>query len=178
MTRTLFDITNDLQALDDLLSEMDGDVSEGDAEVAIDKWLTQLGEERDNKLNAYAYLIKSLDAQTDALKSEMDRLRARRNATENKIAKLKERLQFHLETSGTEKIKTDLFTFAVQKSGGKPKVVLSDYYLEHPVELPEGMRRVKFEADLEAIREAIENDPENNKVFGYIAEPGRHLRIR
>jgi len=40
MSRTLFEITNDLQALDDLLTEIGGEVTEEDAEAAIDKWLS------------------------------------------------------------------------------------------------------------------------------------------
>lgn len=178
MSRTLFEITNDLQALDDLLTEVGGEVTEADAEEAIDRWLSELANERENKLNAYAYLIKSLDAQSSALKDEVDRMRARKTATENKISKLKERLQYHLETQGIDKVQTDLFTFAVQKSGGKPKMILNEYFERHPEELPEGFRRVKFEPNLDAIREAIVADPETHSDLGYIAEQGKHLRIR
>lgn len=177
-TRTLFDIANDIQALDDLLTEVGGEVTEEAAEAAIDTWFAELGEERDRKLDGYAYLIKSLDAQVSALKEEQDRIRARRNAVENRIDKLKERLEFYLTSNDIDKIQTSLFTFAMQKSGGKPKMVLNEYYAANPVELPEGLRRVKFEADLDAIRTAIESDPEVYKDLGYIAEQGRHLRIR
>lgn len=178
MTRTIFDIADDMQAIDDLLNEVGGDVTDEQAEEAIDKWLAELGNERDRKLDGYAHLIKSFSSTADSIKDEIDRLRARKQAHENSVARLKQRLQVYFEREGIEKVKTDLHTFAIQKNGGKPKVVLSDYFAEHPVELPEQLRRVKFEPDLEALRDALETDPEEFKVYGQIAEPGKSLRIR
>jgi len=178
MKRTLFDIHNDILALDDLLTEIGGEVTEETAETAIDSWFAELGEERDSKLDGYAYLIRQLESDAETLKAEMDRLKARRTTAENKVKKLKERLEHFLKIQGIDKIQTERFTFALQKPGGKPKVQLSDYFETHPEELPEGLRRVKFEADLEAIREALSNDYENNSIFGQIVESDKKLRIR
>ena len=177
-SRTIFDISEDLKALDDLLSDIGGEVTDEETEKAIDAWLAELGEERDRKLNNYAYLIRSIERSNEAVAEEIARLRDRKQAGENKVARLKERLKVYLEVNGIDKIKTDLFTFAVQQSGGKPKVNLVAYYAENPVELPEGLRRVKFEADLEAIREKLEAGEEWVSDFADLSKPGRHLRIR
>lgn len=177
-TRTIFDISADLQALDDLLSDIGGEVTDEETEKAIDSWLAELGAERDSKLEAYAYLIAENEARALALKQEATRLKARRDAVENKVARLKERLKVYLELNGIDKIKTDLFTFALQQSGGKPKVNLVAFYAENPVELPEGLRRVKFEADLESIREKLEAEEEWVSQYAELQKPGRHLRIR
>lgn len=176
MKRTLFDISEDLLALADLLDEQDGDVTETEAQ--FDAWFAELGEARDEKLDSYAYLIKESEADADRLKDEIDRLRSRKTAAENKAKKLKERLEMFLKIQGIEKIKTDRFTFALQKPGGKPRVELLEKYAEHPEELPEGWRRVKFEPNLEAIREAIEAGDDVATYYGRIVESEKRLRIR
>ena len=176
MTRGLFDISADLLALSDLLEEQEGDVT--GAEEAVDKWLGELGAERDEKLDAYAWLIASINSDVNAIKDELDRLKARKTAFENKAKKLKERLEAFMKIQGIEKMQTTRHTFALQKPGGKPKFILSDEFDGHPEELPEHLRRVKFEADLNAIREAVEADPENCWIYGHIEESEKKLRIR
>ena len=176
MKRTLFDISEDLLALADLLDEQDGDITETEAQ--FDAWFGELGEERDAKLDAYAYLVKETEAEADRLKDEIDRLRSRKTAAENKAKRLKERLELFLKVQDIDKIKTDRFTFALQKPGGKPKVELSEYFTNHPEELPEALRRVKFEANLEAIRELIETGETEAGYYGRIVESERRLRIR
>jgi len=39
MSRTLFDISEDLLALEQILDEVGGDISDAEAEHAVDKWL-------------------------------------------------------------------------------------------------------------------------------------------
>ena len=176
MNRTLFDISEDLLALSDLLDEQDGDIT--NHEEAFDRWFEELGAERDAKLDGYAYLIRQLEADAQMLKEEADRLKARKTANDNKVKKLKERLEHFLKLQGIEKLQTDRFTFALQKPGGRPKVEVADYFADCPEELPEGLRRVKFEPDLEMIRQALETDPENHYIFGQIIESEKKLRIR
>lgn len=176
MKRTLFEISEDLVALGDLLDEQDGDITETEAQ--FDAWFAELGEARDEKLDSYAYLIKESEADADRLKDEIDRLRARKNAAENKAKKLKERLEMFLKIQNIEKIKTDRFTFALQKPGGKPRVELLERFQEHPEELPEPLRRVKFEPNLEAIRELIETTDDQANYYGRIVEGEKKLRIR
>lgn len=176
MTRKLFEISEDLLTLSDLLEEQEGDVTE--TEAAFDTWFAELGSERDEKLDGYAWLISSLESDAEALKSEIERLRARKSAFENKAKSLKYRLEAFLKIQGIEKIQTTRHTFALQKPGGKPKVELGFYFQDHPEELPEGLRRVKFEPDLEAIRERLEaQDPDVQCLAGF-AYPEKKLRIR
>lgn len=178
MNRTLFDISDDLIALEQILDEVGGDISDAEAEQAVDKWLEALGEERDRKLESYAWLIKRLEGDADILKAEMDRLRLRKQTAENKARRLKERLETFMIVTEQDRIQTERFTFALQKPGGKPKVELGFYFQEHPEELPEGLRRVKFEPDLEAIRERLEaQDPDVQCLAGF-AYPEKKLRIR
>ena len=176
MTRGLFDISEDLLALADLLEEQDGDITE--TEAAFDAWFAQLGSERDQKLDGYAWLISTLESDAETLKSEIERIRARKSAFENKAKSLKARFEAFLKIQGIEKIQTTRHTFALQKPGGKPRFILSDEFEGHAEELPEHLRRVKFEPDLVAIRAEFEADPENCWIYGHIEEPEKKLRIR
>lgn len=175
-TRTLYEISDDLKALVTLLEEEGGDVS--DTEEAFESWFKELGAERNQKLENYAYLIQSLEADAKALKEEIDRLKDRKTTKENKAKRLRERLEYHFKAHEIERIETEKFTFAMQKPGGKPKVVLSDFYADNPVELAEGLRRVKFEADLEAIRERLESGDPGMIGVAMLQESDKKLRIK
>lgn len=174
--RTLYEISEDLRALYALLEEEEGEVS--NTETAFDQWFAELGTERNKKLENYAYLIQSLESNAKALKEEMDRLRDRKSSMESKAKRLKERLEYHFKSHDIDRIETEKFTFAMQKPGGKPKFILSDYFEAHPEELPEGLRRVRFEPDLNEIKEMVEKDPENYGIYGTHAEVERRLRIK
>jgi uncharacterized membrane protein YheB (UPF0754 family) len=174
--RTLYEISEDLRALYALLEEEEGEVS--NTETAFDQWFAELGTERNKKLENYAHLIMSIEVDAKALKDEIDRLKARKTAFDNKAKRLKERLEYHFKSHDIDRIETEKFTFAMQKPGGKPKFILSDYFEAHPEELPEGLRRVKFEPDLNEIKEMVEKDPENYGIYGTHAEVERRLRIK
>lgn len=176
MNRSLFEISDDLYALSDLLHEVDGDV--GDAEAAIDEWLSQLGEERDAKLDSYARLISSLKGEAGAIKDEVGRLKERQRLKEKAAERLLSRLQSFFQAHGIDQVKTNLHTFKMQLPGGKPKVILQGYFEENPIDLPEGLRRVKFEADLVAIRERLEEGDEDAQRYAILATPEPQLRIK
>lgn len=176
MSRSLFDISDDLYALSDLLHEVDGEV--GDAEQAIDEWLLQLGEERDAKLDGYARLISALKGEAGAIKEEVSRLKERQRLKERAAERLLSRLESFFKAHGIDVVKTDLHTFKMQMPGGKPKVLLQPYFEDNPIDLPEGMRRVKFEADLVAIRQKLEEGDEDAERYATLAMLEPQLRIK
>lgn len=77
MSRTLFDITDDLLALEELLSEVGGDVTDEQAEEAITEWFEELGEDRNSKLDGYVTLIAEFDARAEMRRREAARLQQR-----------------------------------------------------------------------------------------------------
>ena len=54
---TLVKIGADIRALEDLLFEMGGELTDGEAEKAIDGWLAELGDSLAEKLDSYAIVI-------------------------------------------------------------------------------------------------------------------------
>ncbi len=65
-TRTLFNISDDLEKLSELLDECGDDTEQ---QEIIDQWFKQLGNERDRKLDNYAALITEMLSRAVARKA-------------------------------------------------------------------------------------------------------------
>lgn len=122
---TMYEITADMAFLYELMEQ-----GELDPEALKDA-LTVSKEELAIKLEAYAKVIKEIEAENDAIKKEIERLTAKKKANENHIASMKEAMKFGVITAEpeTKKIKTDLFTFGVQNNA--PSVVMDEQYIEN-----------------------------------------------
>ena len=105
------------------------------------------------KAENYAKVMKNLEADVAGIKAEIDRLSERKKTIENNIKRMKEALQFSMETTGKTKFKTELFSFSVRNNA--PKVVMDEEYIEN---VPERFLKYKDpEINRTAIKEAIQN---------------------
>lgn len=176
-TATLYEIRDDLEALHALLYEVGGDITEEEAEAAIDAWLRETDEALKDKLDRYAALIRETEAKAASRKEEADRLAALATTDLNTAKRLKARLQWFFEDQGIEKMETERFKFTLANNGGRAPVIV-----RAPVdELPEWARRVTVTADTEAIRGEIEERARDGREpldFAEIGPRGKHLRIR
>jgi hypothetical protein len=140
-----------------------------DPEVLQDT-LDAIDEEIDLKAENTAKLIKSWEAQALAIKQEEDRLNQRRKALENKAERTKNYLQQHFELIRKDKVKTPLFTVALQNN--PPSLgVLKEGQIprKYKIKQPDKIDRKMILDDLKA----------GIKVRGAsIAPTSRHLRIR
>ena len=178
---TLYAIGEDLLALDALLFEVGGDISEEEAAAAIEQWFAENEAALVKKLDGYGYLVRRQEADGKFLDEEIRRLTARKQARENGAKRLKDRLKDFLQQHGMKDVETDHFRFAIQKNGGKRPVEVT----VQPEALPKKFQRVKIEADNEAIRQELERlnpDPDAETVthlkFAMLHPRGTHLRIR
>ena len=99
----------------------------GDEDVDIESLEIALLNIEDNieaKAENTAKLIKSIDGDVIALKEEEKRLASRRRALENKQTNIKSYLENQLLIMGVDKVKTALFTVALQNN--PPSVVFTD----------------------------------------------------
>lgn len=104
------------------------------------------------KAENYAKVMKNLEADVAGIKAEIDRLSERKKTIENNIKRMKEALQFSMETTGKTKFKTELFSFSVRNNA--PKVVMDEEYIEN---VPERFLKYKDpEINKTAIKEAIQ----------------------
>lgn len=169
--RTLFEISNDLLALYDRIEELGGDVTAPDVEQAIDAWFERLSHERDEKLDNYAALIRELETRAQARRDEAKRLADRARRDEEHAAYLKQRLMLFFQDHDLKTVETRRYRLTLQRSGGKTPVVLKT----DPDQLPEAFQRWKVSADLDALREALEQGADLD--FAELGERGQYVRI-
>ena len=75
--RTLLDITDDVRALDDILAENGGDLSDPQIESILSQWETDLEGDLEAKLDSYAALITEWEARAEMRSVEAARLAKR-----------------------------------------------------------------------------------------------------
>ena len=149
---TLYNISKEFEALYSLANE-----SEGDELIEL---FNELQGSLIDKLDNSAKVLKQLQADVDAIKSEEARLIQRRKSTENNIESLKGLMLTALKSSGEAKTKTTLFSFSVRESAS---VFITDESL-----LTSGYLRTKtvIEPDKKAIKETLDKgiDVEGAKI--------------
>jgi len=152
MTRTLLDITEDLQALDDLLTEAGGDVT--GIEATVDAWLAELEQDLKGKVDNYAALITAMNARAEVRKAEADRLYHRAKVDAGNAKFLRDRLKFALEQRGVSKLETARYRVGVSKVGGAIPIIIPDL-----AAVPSDFIRVTEirQPDKDAIRKALES---------------------
>jgi len=121
---TLYELRGEYELLLDMASDPDVD-----PEVLRDTMEGIEGQIED-KADGYAMVMKELEAQEAAIKTEVDRLNARRLAISNNIHHMKLRLQETMMATGKTKFKTTLFSFNIAKN--PPSLVI-----DKPEEIPE-----------------------------------------
>lgn len=114
----LYELAGDFLQLMDMLED-----EEIDEQVILDT-LESIDFEIEQKADGYAKIIKSLESNIDGLNKESDRLTNRRKTYENRIKWLKQNLEMCMRATGKRKFTTDLFSFNIQKNGGKRKLVV------------------------------------------------------
>lgn len=171
MSRTLLDITEDLQALDDLLTEAGGDIT--GIEGTVDAWLAELEQDLKGKVDNYAALITAMNARAEIRKAEADRLYHRAKVDVSNAKFLRERLKVALEDRGISKLETARYKVGVSKAGGAAPVVIADESA-----IPIDFIRITEirEPDKDAIRKALES---GRQVAGAaLGVRGTYLAIR
>lgn len=78
--------------------------------------LESLNDAIEQKAVGYAKIIKNLEGQAVAIKAEEERLASRRKSLEGNAKRLKEALEQSMIDTNVKKIKTELFSFNIQKN--------------------------------------------------------------
>lgn len=139
-------------------------------EEGLEDTLESLNDTIELKADGYARIIRNLEANAVALKTEIDRLTNRRRSIENSIDRLKENLKNAMIATGKEKIKTDLFNVTVVNNPVAVNVI--DEKL-----IPEEYFKVEIIRKLDklSLRDAIKSGEE---IQGARLMQGKGLRIK
>lgn len=174
---TLYQLSQEMLALDQLLSEAGGDVSEDDQGKALQRWVAEYDFKVRDKIDAYGAVIANIKSDAESLKMESERLNNRAKVLINRIERMKALVQFAMNAMGTRKIEGLKFTFSIQKNGGVAPLEL----LVDPIHLPHRFCRVVPEArvpDVDAIRKALEAGDAEAAKFAFLKDRGESVRIR
>lgn len=161
----LYELTSDLVALQELLED-----SLEDEQLLLDT-LEAVQGEYDAKMEAYAKVVKNLEADMEALKTEAKRLTDKRKVLENNVSRLKSAMYESLKATGKTKAGGQVFTVAIQKNGGKLPVIVD----VDVSELPDECVKVVESPDLEAIGKLLDA---GKCLFAHYGERGESLRIK
>ncbi|MFD4491684.1 siphovirus Gp157 family protein [Lysinibacillus fusiformis] len=87
-----------------------------DGQEGLEDTLDSITDAVEEKLEAYAMVIKNIESDVEGIKSEEKRLAERRKVMENGVVRMKQAIAETLQNSGQEKVKTEKFTFSWRKS--------------------------------------------------------------
>lgn len=150
-------------------------------EQCIMDTLESIEYEIEDKADGYAKMIKSLESDIAGMSKEIERLDSRKTTYNNRIKWLKQNLEMCMRATGKRKFTTDLFSFNIQKNGGKRKLVI-DVDVEN---LPKKYRIKQPDAiNGDSVRKYLEKngivaeDGSVNCEFAHLEPQGESLRIR
>ena len=150
---SLYVLTEELVALDSMLAEIGGDVSSPEGQT-LEKWAAEFDWKMRDKVDGYASLAINLEADALTIANEVKRLQARKNAIENRRARLLALAKFSMERLQVRKLEGVRFTIAIQKNGGVEPLEV----LVATDQLPDKFYSVEevYTADTDLLRKALE----------------------
>tara|TARA_R110001592_G_scaffold62346_1_gene190741 strand:- start:62 stop:580 length:519 start_codon:yes stop_codon:yes gene_type:complete len=170
VSSTLYEITEDVRALEELMVELGGDVTDEADLEAVESWFSSLNEGMSNKLDNYAALVKEVEARGNSRLEEAKRMKRLAEADLSLGKRLKERMMWALQLMGHRRVDTDRFRVTVAKNGGKLPLVLDDNVPD------EFMKTVEVTApDSEKIRAVLAEG--SSLGFAHLGDRGQTLRI-
>lgn len=107
-----------------------------DPEVMQDT-LDSIEDAIESKAENIAKLIRNLESDVSAYKEEEDRLKTKRQATENKVKWLKTYLEDNMKLTGKTKFKSGMFNFSIQKNPASvnitdEKAIPEEFLIQQP----------------------------------------------
>ena len=161
----LYEITGNILALQELLE------NPLDNEDILKDTLEAVQGEYEQKIESYCKVIKNIDADIQAIKTEVTRLNEKKKVLENNIDRLKKAMFDSMKATNTTNIKTGVFNVAIQRNGGKLPVIVD----VDTAYLPKELIKVVESPDLEAIAKLIDS---GNTQYAHYGERGESLRIK
>lgn len=172
--RTLLDISADLTAISDLLTESGGDITDPQVAESVEAWFKEIESDEAEKVGNYIGLIREKELRASAMKAEAERYALHAKHLENSAKALKDRLHFYMDLHGKKKIETPRGNASVCGNGGKPPLRIDPAI--NPEEVPPIFQRVTISIDNEKVREAIAGG--QDVPWATIEASGSHLRIK
>lgn len=117
MTLSLYDLSDEVLALDDLAAMDEGEWTDEHQQLA-DELMDRLVV----KADSFGGFVRNLEARADACSAEIQRLQARKKSAEARIDWMKRYALSALTRMGRPRIEGELFTIAIQNNPPKVEV--------------------------------------------------------
>ena len=174
MNQTLYNIADDLRALEAILVEAGGDVSTPEAEAALAEWEAELSTNLAEKVDRYCSLISEIEVRAAARTAEAERLRDLARTDDRAALALRERLRFVWQARNLGPLQTARFRVSLARNGGKAPVSIT----AEADELPAWAVKTKtvVDVDKDAIRARLEAG--ETLPFASLLERGSRISIK
>ena len=159
---SIFDIQGEMQEL--YLMGTDPDI---DPQVFADT-LEALKGELEIKSCGYVQVIKQMDMEAKQAEEVSMAFAEKAKVRKNNIKRMKDTLQWVMETQGLKEMPAGAWTIKLQKNGGVAP-------LEITGEVPQNMTKVIVEPDNDKIREYLKD---NECDWAHLGERGQHIVIK
>jgi hypothetical protein len=177
--QTLYAITADYRALDQLLAEAEEagvDLSSLEVAAIVTRWWVSLDGDLKAKAARCIAVIREQEALSDAAKAEADRLAAYAASKAARAAKVRQMVMTAMQAAQVKRLDTPLGAVTVAGNGGVAPLVVADVDpLEVQALYPE-LVEVTTTINKQAVRDALEQGL--SLPFAALGERGTHLRIR
>lgn len=174
--RPLYEITAELAQLNDLLDDVEGDLSRlGEMEPAVTAWLDAIAGEEAAKLDGYIHWIRQLQMEAAAARAEEEQWTAKRKARESRAKYLELKLLRHLEATGQLKVTTATgrVVSVVRNGGVQPVEIKAGMTV---ADVPADFHKVTVEFDRAAVRAALDAGAE--LAWAELLPRGVSLRVK
>ena len=161
---TLYELSAEFQQLYEIAQDDD------DPKALIDT-LQGMMAEVETKAEGYALVMKQLDMEIKQADEEMRFWKAKKEARENNVKRMKTALLQAMETMKVDELPAGKFTFKIHKNGGKAPLVITG-------DVPDFMTKVTIEPDTEKIRNYLELQPDQKCGWAMLRERGNHVVIK
>lgn len=165
---TLFEIADDMQALEALLEEAQGD---GGAAEVVAAWLDELEGALVDKVDRCAAVVRTLEARAKMRADEAKRLAVRAKVDENAAKRLLEALKYVFEAQDIKSLETAHYRVTLAARGSRAVDIPEGL---EPHQLPTWGRRdipARSEPNKDALRDYV-------KEFGPLVIDGKAITLK
>lgn len=174
---TLWDIGSDMQALNALIEECGGDVSDPQVEAAFDAMFAEMQRDEANKLEGYAQAIRMLEAEQAAAKAEAAEFAKKAQQRERQIDAMTERVKMYLAAQGRTEAKTARGrTFKIVKNGGMLPLKIDETATPEQAGIDSRFVKIVKAFDNAAIRAELEAGKE--VPFARLGDRGTRITLK
>lgn len=175
-TRRLYDIGDDLMAVEQMLIDHGGEIPDTEEGRNVLTYLKSINLELTQKFDSYAALVTEFKRRAETRRAEIERMEFLERIDKNAAKALIARLKAFMEEKGIKRIDGDRFRVTLVNNSGILPLELDDAVTRDPLKAPPEYRKVIHTVDGQAVRAALDRGEELE--FARFGKRGTQVRIK